>query len=146
MDYADHKLFRDHANSHRSGIVLVTVIVVFTVALALFGIWAKAAIAHQRQLRSDAWRLQAVRLAEAGVRRGSAQRAADPQFEEETWTVPANMLDGVHAGQVRIRIAPAADSTTWTVQATAEYPAGSFRRAQVTKQIEIPNSNSGIEP
>ena len=140
------KSFRGRHASRRAGFVIVVVVVLFAVSLALFGIWAQAAIGQHRRLRNEQLRLQAVRLAEAGVSRALARRAADPQYMKETWSVPASALGGPRAAEVRIRIEPTADDAALRVEATAEYPAGATRRAQITRRIEIPNTRSESEP
>jgi hypothetical protein len=109
------------------------------ISLTLFGIWARQALSEQRQLETQQKRLQALRLAEAGIGRATARRAVDPQFTEEAWLVPAAQLDQIHAAAVRIRVAPGHKPTTLHYEATAEFPAGAVRRVQVTKSVEIPN-------
>jgi len=143
METHHTELRRRPLAGQRTGFVLVAVVVVFTIGLALFGVWAQAAVAQHRQLRNEQLRLQAVRLAEAGVGRALARRVADPQYVEETWSVPANVLDGNRAAEVRIRIEPAPDASAWRVEATAEFPAGALRRAKITKQVYIPKSTFG---
>jgi hypothetical protein len=145
MSNTRRKSMRDRPQLERTGFILVAVVVVFTISLTLFGLWAKSAIAHHRQVRGEQLRLQAVRLAEAGVQRAIGRRAADSDYSEETWTVPAEALGGAHAAEVRIRIEPKGDGSAWDVAATAEYPAGTLRRAQITKHIEIPNPVPGTE-
>ena len=53
--------------------------------------------------------------------------------------MPANQLDQKHAAQVRIKVAPGAADGTVRYEATAEFPSGNIRQAQVTKSIEITN-------
>jgi hypothetical protein len=125
-----------HAKSSRPGIVLVAVIAVFAISLMLFGLWARAAVQQQQQMRSQQYRAQAVRLAEAGVRRAIARRAADAQYTEELWPVPADMLDQIHSAQVQIKVIVAEDADTIDYKATAEFPAGAVRHAQVTRHME----------
>ena len=117
------------------GFVLVSVIVVIALAMALFGLWAQAAVREQRWLDGEALRMQAGRLAESGVARGIARRASDPDYASETWQIPAAEFSGRHAAEVQIRVTPA--DATLHVSATADFPAGAVRRARVTKQIEI---------
>ena len=125
------------------GFVLVAVIVVLALAMALFGLWAQAAIREHRWLDGEALRLEAGRLAESGVARGIARRAVDPDYASETWQVPAAELNGHHAAKVQIRITPA--DAALRVAVTADFPAGAVRRARVTKQVEIPNPAPGDE-
>jgi type II secretory pathway component PulK len=66
-------------------------------------------------------RAQARWLAEGGAERASAKLAADPAYGGETWDVPAEALDGRHAAEVRIAVAPAAAGAR-RVTVTARYP------------------------
>jgi hypothetical protein len=143
--YAHKKRAEIQANDLR-GFVLVTVIAVMAISMALFGIWARAVVIEHRRLDVQQFRVQAVRLAEAGLRRAAAQRAALPQYESETWRVPAAELDQLHDAEVSIRVIPIADGKTLAIESTAQYPAGTDRRAQSTKRIEIPNPHPGTEP
>jgi len=120
----------------RRGIALIAVVAVFAISLMLFAVWARAAVGQQRQMRSQQYRAQAVRLAEAGVRRAVARRLADPQYADEVWRVPAEMLDQINSAQVRIRVTADEGADTFNYEATAEFPAGAVRRAQVTRRLE----------
>ncbi len=129
----------------RRGVVLIVVIVTISISLTLFGLWARNIVNEHQRLAYQRFRLQAVRLAEAGVRRAIARRTADPQFEQETWTVPADQLGGKHAANVRVRAVPRDAPSTVRYEATAEYPAGAVRQARLTRQIEVSIPPSGSE-
>src|SRR4051812_20306527 len=86
----------------KRGVVLVAVIVLFSVSLTLFGLWSQAAIRERRSLATRQFRAQAGRLAEAGIQRAVSLRAADGNYADEVWSVPATELDNTHAAQVRI--------------------------------------------
>src|SRR5262245_14202396 len=124
----------------RRGVALVIVIALLAICLILFGVWARRIVDEQRRIISQQFRLQATRLAEAGVQRAKSRHAVDPDFREETWRVPAASLGGVHDGQVRMRVLPADQSATVRCEAVANFPADSVRHAQVTKRIEIDGS------
>ena len=47
--------------------MLVAIIVVLSISLTLFGIWARAVLRERTRLASQQFQLQAARLAEAGV-------------------------------------------------------------------------------
>ena len=143
--YTQRKRAEIQAND-RHGFVLVTVVVVMAISMALFGIWARAAVIEHRRLDVQQFRMQAVRLAEAGLRRAAAQRTAIPQYESETWRVSAAELDQLHDAEVSIRVIPTAGGQTLAIESIAQYPAGTDRRAQSTKRIEIPNPHRGTEP
>jgi hypothetical protein len=136
---------RNRIAASRRGIVLIAVVSLFAISLTLFGVWAKAAVEQQARFHSQQYRVQAVRLAEAGVRRAVARRLADPQYENETWQIPAEMLDTSYAAKVQIRVAKGGAARALLYQATAEYPAGVARRAQITRRIETLNPATGDE-
>ena len=131
---------------HRRGIALVATIVAMSIALTLFGLWARSIVQEHRRAAVRQFRAQAVRLAEAGVRRGIAQRAANPQYDGETWSIVGATLGGPHQAQVRVRVAPTNERGIVRYEATAEFPAGATRRALITRQIEITTTPSETEP
>jgi hypothetical protein len=136
---------RERNASSRRGIVLIAVVALFAISLVLFAVWTQTAIGQQQRIRNQEYRVQAVRLAEAGVRRAIARRLADPQYESEVWRVAAEMLDGPNAAEVRIRVVAGDAAATLLYEATAEFPAGAVRRAQITRRIETTNPASGDE-
>ncbi len=87
-----------------------------------------------------------MRLAESGVRRAIVRQSANRAYTEETWSVPAGVLDNVRAAEVRTRVVPTGDSSKLRIAATAEFPLGAVQRAQVTRQIELPNPEPGGTP
>jgi type II secretory pathway component PulK len=121
----------------RRGVVLILVIVTVSISMVLFGLWAQNLVKEHRRFTNQQFRMQATRLAEAGVRRAIVRRAAVPAFTEETWSVPAESLGGAHGGSVQIRVISNNDASALQYEATAQYPADAVRRAQVTKRIEI---------
>jgi Tfp pilus assembly protein PilX len=126
--------------THRRGVILIAVLVIFSVSLTLFGLWSRAVIREHRSAATQQFRIQASRLAEAGLERAVILRATNAKYDQEVWSVPAAQLDATHTAQVRIRVAPTSDARAIRYEATAEFPAGTLQRAQITKSIEIPNS------
>mgnify|MGYP001236445992 CR=1 FL=1 len=135
----------DACRAPRRGMVLIVLLVLFAISMTLFGLWAQSAVREHQRMTMYAYRMQSVRLAESGLARAVARIAADPQYDGETWMIPAADLGGKHAAEVRIRITPATDAARLHVEAVAEYPAGAVRRAQVTQHRDIPNPTSGNE-
>jgi Tfp pilus assembly protein PilX len=129
----------------RRGVALVLVIVAMSIALSLFAIWMRAIVLEHRRSASRQYRLQAVRLAEAGVRRAIALRAENPRYNEETWSITPQELAGKHAAEVRIHVTQVGESGNLRFEATAEYPASATRRAQVTRILELPATPTGTE-
>jgi len=123
----------------KRGVVLIAVLVLFAVSLTLFGLWSQAVIREHSRLATQQFRIQAGRLAEAGLQRAVLLRANDAKYVEEVWSVPATQLDNTRAAQVRIHVAPTSDSGGIRYEATAEFPVGVPRRVQITKSLTIPN-------
>jgi hypothetical protein len=133
------RFVRKH-HAHNRGVALVAVLVVFGVSLLLFGLWSRSITRDHRSLTTQQFRIQADRLAEAGLERAIAARTANANYTDEVWSVPAAQLNNKHAAQVRIRVAPGSTAGHIRYEATAEFPAGAVHRAQITKSAEIPAS------
>lgn len=130
---------RASRNRHpKHGLVLVILVVVMCMALALFGVWARQVVRAQRRLESRQYRAQAQRLAEAGVRRAIARLTDDANFKSESWSVPAEQLNGRQDAVVRIEVVESPFETQLLCQATAEFPSGAARRATVAESIQVP--------
>jgi|SRR4051812_42528873 Tfp pilus assembly protein PilX len=123
----------------KRGVVLIAVLVLFAVSLTLFGLWSQSVIREHSRMATQQFRLQAVRLAEAGLQRAALLRATDGKYVDEVWSIPATQLDQTHAAQVRIHVTPASDPGGIRYEATAEFPVGVPRRVQITKSLKIPN-------
>lgn len=126
------------------GMALIIVVVTASICLLLFGIWARTLVQEHQRFASQQFRLQAARLAEAGLRRAQALKAADPEFQGETWAIAADALGGKNTASVQIRVTRT-DAASTRYEAVAQYPAGAVRRAQITKTIEIPTPSTGNE-
>jgi type II secretory pathway component PulK len=123
----------------KRGVVLIAVLVLLSVSLTLFGLWSQAAIREHNILATQQFRVQAGRLAEAGLQRALSMRATDTKYAEEVWSVPSSELDNIHAAEVRIRVATISGAGGIRYEATAEFPVGALHRAQITKSVEVPN-------
>lgn len=139
LDLALRHAQRRRRASRKRGVVLIAVLVLFAVSLTLFGLWSQAVIREHSRLATQQFRVQAVRLAEAGLERAVSLRANDAKYVDEVWSVPATQLDKSHAAQVRIHVTPASGTGGIRYEATAEFPVGVPRRVQITKSLLIPN-------
>jgi hypothetical protein len=126
----------------RNGVVVVIMVVFIALSLTLFGLWTKSLVRGRDRLSMQLFRIQAERLAEAGLDRARARRASDPAYSEETWSVPAAELDSTHNAEVRIRVSALPNKGGLRYEATAEFPAGAVRHAQRTKHVDTPNSGT----
>jgi type II secretory pathway component PulK len=136
---SNHRIRRIDYSARHHGVALVAVIALFAVSVTLFGLWAKAAVRERQRIVSHQSRVQAQRLAEAGISRAMARRAADPQYNKETWSLPAKVLSGTHTAEVRIQVLPAQDGAAVRYQATAVFPVDAVQHVEITKRIDIPN-------
>jgi hypothetical protein len=125
---------------------MIIVIVLFAITMGLFGLWAKSAVIEKQRMTSRGYRVQAERLAEAGLARAVARRAADPQYQGEIWSITAAELGGRNGGEVRIRFEPTDNAATQRVEAVAEFPAGAVRQIKFTKHRVLLNAPAGNEP
>ena len=132
--------------AQRRGFALLAVLVLLVISVTLFGLWAQAIVREYQQVAGQELRLQAERLAEAGLSRALARRAADPAYEGETWSVPADALGGRWAAEVRLRVVPGDDGAPDRYEAQAEVPVGATRHVQLTRRCEVPRPSAGDEP
>jgi hypothetical protein len=132
------------AQSARSGFVVISVMVVIVISLALFGVWARAAVRENRRVGDHQLRLKATRLAESGLRRGLAQRNARSDYTGEIWSIPADEMGAHLPAEVRIKIASDATNEKLMIEAEAEYPKDTTRQARITKKAQIPWDERGM--
>ena len=121
----------------RRGAALVIALVLLTVASLLSVLLLQTLTAHARQLQRLPWRLQAEALADAGVRRATAQLAAAPDYAGETWTITAEQFQH-HLYAARVEIQREGD----LIAVTAHFPVLEWDKkkhsVQVTRQFQVP--------
>ncbi len=124
--------------SRRRAAVLFALIVCVALASLLLVAIARQAVARRRLIDMQAQRLQATWLAESALERAAAQFQANPDFRDETWTIPAEQFDGTSPAVVRIILKPIDDKPTmYRVHVVADYPNDGANRARVEKDIMI---------
>ncbi len=126
--------------SQRQGVAIILVIAFYAVAITLFGVWIRAALLQQQQARLGHEKMQAIWLADAGIRRAAARLATDADYAGERWQIEAEQLGGNHAAAVEIRIEaiePPSEPPRVRIVAIAELPAGTSRHVLHTKSTEI---------
>ena len=137
---------RAPSGTRRRGAVLMTVMVCLALALAIGAAALRAGVARRGVAKGEERRLQAAWLAESGLERASARLAEAPDYDGETWEVPADDLGGRDAGAVLIRVEPAeGQPRRRLVRVRADYPTDPSRRARVSKSatIDLPPEPSG---
>ena len=131
---------------HRRGILLVAVIVCMAVVMGIVGTLLRGALSARRQLRVDRDLRQVELLLDAGVDRAAAKLATDPDYEGETWSIPADEIINAGAGKVVIAIpdaSPPADSESddapqlRQVHIAAEYPLGGLTTVRRSRTFLI---------
>jgi Tfp pilus assembly protein PilX len=132
----------------RRGAVLALVLVCLMVAMALLVSIAKLAAGGRRMVQAEAQQVQAAWLAESGLQRAAAQLAADPDYQGETWSLPAELLPGTRPAAVKIEVQPVpAQPDQRLVRVQADYPDDPQHRARHTKQALVQVSRRiGEEP
>ena len=121
----------------RRGAILVVILVCFIVAATIFSLLVKSAFSERRTMETHLWRTQAQWLAEAALERAAARLAADANYTGETWTIPAEELDG-DRGVARIHIEAIAERPGHRqVSIEADYPDDPQHRSRCSKQIEM---------
>jgi type II secretory pathway component PulK len=128
------------SNSHRKrlGMTLILVMTCLAIASALLVTGVKLAVTSHRLTRSFSWTVQARWLAESGIERAAAKLAADENYSGETWTIPAEILGGENAGQVKIDIQAVPDrKNSRLVKALAIFPDDPNDRVQYTKELTL---------
>lgn len=131
---------------HRRGILLVAVIVCMAVVMGIVGTLLRGALSARRQLRVDRDLRQVELLLDAGVDRAAAKLATDPDYEGETWSIPADQILSAGAGKVVIEIpdaSPPTDSESddapqlCQVHIAAEYPLGGLTTVRRSRTFLI---------
>lgn len=123
------------SRKNRSAAILAAVLVCLFVLLLLGASILHTVTSFRRQVRVEAQRAQAERLAAAGIERGAAQRQSNGSYAGETWHVPAAELDGVNDAEVRVTV-ERGESGAVTIRASATFPAGSpTSRARAERRL-----------
>jgi Tfp pilus assembly protein PilX len=120
------------------GMALIVVIAVFAVVTVMAAGWVRSVMLEHRLTRLHAERAQARWLAEAGVRRAAARRAADANYDGETWHVDASDLGGKKAGEVVLHVTVPDDGVAagqLRLVAEARYPAERAAAVRSTKTV-----------
>lgn len=98
----------DNPNQRR-GAVLAIVLVSLLVAAMLGAGLIKTLVIHRQQMRVLASQQQSFWLAEAGVQRAVRHLEETPDYEGETWEVPAEVLGASRTAQVTVDISKTND-------------------------------------
>jgi hypothetical protein len=122
----------------RDGFVAALMVVVLFALVLLGGGLLRIIWLRHSDLRGAERRLQAEWLAGSALDRAAARLADEPSYAGETWTIPADQLDGHHAASVLIEVRPVpGQPDRRTIRARADYPAVESRRARQSRETTI---------
>lgn len=132
---------RGKASARRGALMVVALAILAVVTTLALSAVRSLAVAARAQ-RQQAWRAQAVWLAEAGIERAAARLRSEPDYRGETWPVSAAELSGADAGQVQIEVQSAATEGRWRLSVSATFPTDPLHKATVTKTVYIDQQRS----
>jgi len=122
----------------RRGTVLVAVLVCVAVVGAVILSSVKLAATQRQAIEREAWQVQAVWLAEAGLERAAARLAVDNDYQGETWKIPPEPFGHDLSAVVTIEVLPVEDRPDRrTVRVSADYPDDPIHRCRRTKQAVV---------
>lgn len=95
----------DHNSKPQRGAILVIVLITMLVASMLGIALIKKVLIHKQQVHLFNGQQQSLWLAEAGIQRAVRHLTDKPDYEGETWEVPADVLGPSRSAQVKIEVA-----------------------------------------
>lgn len=120
--------------------VVVAAVVAFAIAATFLFYLMKNTLDQQRQMLTHRQEIQADWLAAAGIDRALAKLKQSPDYNGETWRVPADELSDTAAAEVVIQIEDSNLFNQRKITAQANYPLDTPHRARKThaKTIILP--------
>ncbi|MFN9719090.1 MAG: hypothetical protein ACK58L_10375 [Planctomycetota bacterium] len=115
----------------RRGAISVMAVVVLVIVSLLVSQYVRRALNDRRYTRSEAERLQAESLADAGLQWAQTSLGADGSWPGTTWELPKGTISQTKTGRVTISV----KNGTCTV--IARYPADSTTPVQVTRFVDV---------
>lgn len=120
----------------RRGTALVAALIALTIVGILGGVLVRRGLDSNRRAALSAREAQTEALWQSGLDRARARLAADPQYNGETWAIPAAALGGRSSGKITIRVAAVADGPAHaTIQ--AEFPVESDTPSRTHREVTI---------
>jgi type II secretory pathway component PulK len=122
----------------RGAMLLISVLACLTLVMLLVAAWVRAIGQERRQLRSQQNCLQAVYLAESGLRRAAAQLAKNAKYEGEIWRIDGEMFHAAAGATIAVRVESVSDDAqARRVRAIADFPAEGTARARRSQEVTI---------
>jgi type II secretory pathway pseudopilin PulG len=122
--------------------ILAMVLVALLIVMLLGAALANAFIARRQLVRHSEQQQQAFWLAESAMQRAVYRLANDPEYQGETWQVPADDLGGTYVGVAIIQVDAIAEADTErriTVEAT--YPSNALKKNVQHRELLVGKSN-----
>jgi type II secretory pathway component PulK len=129
---------RKALTTNRHGAVLVVAMVCLLVITAIIGTMIRGTLRNHRQLRSEKDLRQTELLVDAGVARASKRLAADPEYRNETWSLPPDAITESGEGRVTIELTASAARGSLTARISAEYPIGNEHSVRRSRIVQLP--------
>ncbi len=133
------KTTRRCAHGKSRGAILIAALVCLAIVMALLGSMLASAIRTGRQLHAERDLRQCELLLAAGVDRAMLRLAKEPDYRDETWTLPAAQIVATGDGVVTIRVPLDSEQKPWPLLVIAEYPTGSERSIRRSRMILLPS-------
>ncbi len=115
------------------------------VLMAMIGATLQGALRARRQLAAQRDLRQTQLLLQAGSDRAAFRLRTEPNYDGETWTLPADQIVGRGDGQVTIATSRDADDAAWQVHVVAEYPLGGMSSIRRSRTFNIQPQPSQAE-
>jgi hypothetical protein len=133
----------------RSGTILVLVLIGLLIVSLVSAAMTRAGVRQHRQSRRSELRLQALWLADSAVQRAQHALGQSPDYQGETWRVPAEVLGAEHAGEAFIEVRPVAEPAPGRrIRVQAVYPADSVHRISLERELFVrsePSTETTLE-
>lgn len=131
----------DHRSPPRRGIALLVVVLLLMVVGLVLGVLLKQSLqALDQQNRIDD-QIQAACLLDSGRELAWARLRADPNYQGETWIIPATRLASKGIGKITIRVDPAQkNEAPSTFSVIAEFPRHLVHQVRKSGQFRFPTT------
>jgi len=131
----------------RPGVILAAVLISLFVVLLVGAQLTRAIVTHHRQTHLAEPQQQSFWLAESAIQRAAHALAKSPDYEGETWRVPAEVLGAGSPGVAIIQVEPAADPDSGRViRIQAYYPEDGAHRILHEREMSVNLPSPGGSP
>ena len=138
---------RTGRTKRRSGVILAAVLISLFVVLLVGAELTRAIVTHHRHTHLAESQQQSFWLAESAFQRAAHALARSPDYEGETWRIPADVLGAGSPGVAIIQIEPAADPDTGRVlRVQAYYPEDGPHRILHEREMSVDLPSPGGSP